>query len=457
MESASFTSGSITKHLLRFVGPYMLGLLLQNLYGAVDLFVVGNFATTADVSAVTIGSQIMTMFTQTIIGFATGTTVLVGQYYGEGNRQKLSQSTGTAMPLFGTLAVILTAFLLLFNGPIIHAMQTPPEAIAMTRQYLFVCSLGIVFIFSYNVIASMLMGVGNTKTPFLFVAVACAINIILDLVLVSGFGMGALGAGIATTIAQAGSVFFALLYIKRKGLGFHIERKDVRFHKDLSLKTLKIGGPVALQNALVSVSFLFITAIINRLGLNYSAAAGIVEKMVTFLFIPNFAFCAAVATVSAQNLGAGKPKRSRQSMWYSCMMAFLPSVCFVVLCQIIPETLAGIFSLDPAVVALAAEYLRSYIFDCAAVSFVFCMNGYFNSCGRSWFTLTHSLIATFAVRIPLSFVLTSLPNPTLFVIGWAAPVSSLVSLVLCLVFLFYLDHRKKIKEDDLLHPRLDNG
>lgn len=210
---------------------------------------------------------------------------------------------------------------------------------------------------------------------------------------------------------------------------------------------------MALQNALVSVSFLFITAIINQLGLIYSAAVGIVEKLVSFLFIPNFSFGSAVAAISAQNFGAGQPQRARQCMWLGGLAAFGLSACFVVFCQLLPAFLPGLFTPDTAVINLAAQYLRSYVFDCVAVSFVFAMNGYFNSCERSWFTLVHSLVATFAVRIPLSYLFVGMVDSSLFIVGWAAPLSSLVSLVLCFGFLFYLDHRKTVKKGDLLRLR----
>lgn len=438
----SFTSGSIVKSMLRFVGPYILGVIVQNLYGAVDLLVVGHFATTADVSAVTIGSQLMSMATQLIIGFATGTTVLIGQFFGAKNNKNLSKTTGSSITIFLIFGVVLTAAFLILCGPIVTLMQTPAEAVAATNQYLFVCSLGIVFIAGYNIINSILMGLGDTKTPFVFILTACIINVVLDIILVRFFYMGALGAAIATSVAQAGSVLFALLYLRKKGLGFSLKKTDIRLNKDFTGKIIKIGAPVAVQNALVGASFLFITAIINQMGLTASAAVGVVEKLMNFLFIPSIAFGAAVSTISAQNLGAGNKKRARQSMWHGIWMALIPSCIIAVFCQFGGEILTGLFTNNTYVLQLSALYLKSYIIDCVLVSFIFCMNGFFNSSGKSWFTLLHSIFTTFAMRVPLSFLFSRIPDTSLYLIGWAAPLSSLVSMILCLFYFAVLSRKK---------------
>jgi len=442
--SVSFTSGSIVKSMLTFAGPYMLGVIVQNLYGSVDLFVVGHFATTADVSAVTVGSQLMTMITQLIIGLATGVTVLIGQYFGAQDKKALSKTAGTSLIIFSIFAVILTAIFLIFHQNMVTAMQTPAEAIHTTRQYLFTCSLGIVFIVGYNVLSSILMGKGDTKTPFIFIVIACIINIVLDVILVKYVHLGALGAAIATTAAQAGSVIFSVIYLKKKGLGFPFSLKDIKFDGSTALKVAKIGGPVGVQNALVSVSFLFITAIINQIGLVASASAGVVEKLITFLMIPAISFGASVAAVSAQNVGAREYERSRKSMWCGVILSLIPSIIVVLFCQFKGELLTGLFTTNADVVYMAETYLRSYIWDCILVSFVFSMNGYFNSLNKSWFTMVHSLVTTFTLRIPLSLLFSRMGSDTLYIIGWAAPISTVVSTLMCFAFYIYLRRKDKV-------------
>ena len=434
-QEVSFTSGSLLKAMLIFAAPYMLGILLQNLYGAVDLFVVGHYAATADVSAVTIGSQLMTIVTQLIIGFAAGITIMVGQSFGAQNERELSRTTGASIMLFSSAAVILTLLYLILHEILVALMQTPTEAVLATEQYLFVCALGIPFIIGYNVVTGILTGIGDSKTPFLFVTIACMINIIMDVILVKYVGLGALGAAVATTLAQAGSFIFSILFLRRKGLGFSLLKEDIRFDRLQTGRIVKIGGPIAIQNVLVNASFLFVTAIINQMGLIASAAVGVVEKLITFIFVPATALGTAVSTASSQNLGARQYQRVRKSMWCGIAMALAPSVLIVVFCQFAGELLTGILTNDSAVVLMAADYLHSYILDVIMVSFIFCMNGYFNSRGKSWFSLLHSLVTTFAVRIPVAYGLSRLTDTSLFMIGWAAPLSTLLSLVMCMIFL----------------------
>ncbi len=439
----TFTSGSIPAAMLMFSVPYILGILVQNLYGAVDLFVVGHYATTADVSAVTNGSQLMTIVTQLIIGFAAGITILTGQYCGAKDNKSMARTVGTSVILFGGAAVLLTAVYLIMHGQFVTWMQTPAEAAPATREYLFFCSLGIPFIIGYNVVSSILTGMGDSKTPFLFILVACLINVVLDIILVRYIGWGARGAAVATTAAQIGSFLFSLIFLRVRGLGFAFSAADIRLDRTQTGKIIKIGGPVALQNVLVSASFLFITAIINQIGVAASAAAGVVEKLITFLFVPATAMGTTVSTAASQNIGAGQTGRARKSMWWGILIAFIPAVIITVCCQFFGTAMAGIFNKDSEVVLLAANYMSSYILDILLVSFVFCMNGYFNSQGKSWFSLLHSLLTTFAIRVPLAFVLSRIEGTSLFMIGFAAPVSTLVSLILCGIFLMHLYKMEK--------------
>lgn len=434
----TFTSGSLVSALLRFAGPFMLGILVQNLYGAVDLMVVGQYATTADVSAVSVGSQIMNLATQLIIGFATGITILVGRDYGAKDYHRLKKVIGTALYLFSGIGIVLTVLYVVGGPHFIEMAQTPQEAVNATRSYLFICALGIPFITGYNIISSILTGMGNSKTPFIFIVIACCINITLDLVLVSVFDMGAAGAAVATTIAQAGSLIFALIFLKKKGLGFAFSIRETRFYKSSAGQLAQIGTPVAVQNVLVGLSFVFITAIINQMGLLESAAVGTVEKLITFLFVPATALSTSVSTACSQNLGANEPERAKKALLYGIVMALIPSAVICLYCQWFGGTLTALFTKDSQVIALGATYLRSYIFDIILVAFIFCMNGYFNSRGCSWFSLAHSLITTFTVRVPAAYLFSRLPNTSLYVIGWAAPLSTLASLILCIPFLIYL-------------------
>lgn len=425
------TEGPIGTTLLRFALPFLLSSLLQALYGAVDLFVVGRFADSAAVSAVAIGSQIMQTITGIILGISMGGTVLIGHKIGEKNDKKAAEAVGNVCLLFGIAALILTPLMLILTNPAVSVMHTPAEAVPAAREYVFICACGIPFIIGYNAVSGIFRGIGDSKTPVYFIALACAVNIVLDFALTGGLSMGASGAAIATVSAQGASFIAAVIYLRKKGFAFPFGRRHLRLKKDSVISILKVGSPLALQDALVNVSFLMITAIINTMGLTASAAVGIVEKLIIFAMLPPNAFAAAVATMTAQNIGAGKPKRAKKALksGIGCALIFGISVC--IYSQFLPETLTSIFSKSPDVVAQAALYLKSYSIDCILVSFVFCMNSYFSGCDKSIISFIHSMIATFCVRVPLSYMLSKIPGVSLYMLGFAAPAATLVSLIIC--------------------------
>lgn len=446
MKSYSLTEGNIGKTLVRFALPFMLANALQLLYGAVDLFVVGHYATTADVSAVSIGSQMMAVISYLIIGFSTGATVLLGQYKGAGDDSGMARVTGTSILLFGIFAVLLTVPLLLLAPSVTTAMQTPVEAVAAAEQYMIICFWGIIFITGYNVVSGILRGLGDSKSPLLFVGIACIINIALDFLLVAGFQMGARGAAAATITAQAGSFLFALFFLKRKGMGFFFGREYLKMDKDCTMRLMQLGIPLALQSVLVSVSFLIITATINTMGVVASAAVGVVEKLIGLLMLPSSSISSAVAAMSAQNIGAGKKERARKCMWIGIAISLGIAVAASGMGWFKGEWLTQFFTRDGAVIEAAARYLKTYGLDCMLVAFVFIMNGYFTGAGHTMFTMMHSLITTFAIRVPVTVAVGRMADTTLEAMGCAAPLSSIGSLIFCLLYLRWLDRKKEVSQ-----------
>lgn len=428
-------NGKISNALLKFAAPFLLASFLQAFYGAVDLFVVGQYSGSAAVSAVSIGSQVMQTITGIILGISTGGTVLIARRVGENNQKRAASAVGNLVLVFMILALILTPFMLLFHSTAVALMKTPFEAISDARKYLFICSCGIPFIIGYNGVSGIFRGIGDSKTPVYFIVIACAVNIAGDFLLAGGLKLGAAGAAIATVTAQMVSFLAFLIYMKKKGLPFPFGRGDIQFRKEDSAAILKVGFPLALQDALVNISFLAITAIVNTLGLIASAAVGVTEKIMGFAFLPAGAFAAAVATMSAQNLGAGKPGRARSSYRCGILYAFIFGVAVCVFTQFFPDLLPAVFSRDEAVITAAGQYMRSYTIDCILVSFVFCTNSYFNSYGKSLISFAHSMVATFGVRIPATYFLSRYATDSLYVMGLAAPAASLVSIIICCFFL----------------------
>lgn len=427
--------GKIGSALLKFAAPFLLASFLQALYGAVDLFVVGQYAGSAAVSAVAIGSQVMQTITGIILGISTGGTVLIARRIGEKRPEHAARAVGTLAILFGLLACILVPVMLLFHHQAVALMETPVEAISYARTYLFICSCGIPFIVGYNAVSGIFRGIGDSKTPVYFIVIACVVNIIGDFLLAGWLKMGVAGAAIATVGAQMVSFLSFLIYMRTKGLPFAFGHKNLRLNREDAIFILKVGFPLALQDALVNISFLTITAIVNTLGLIASAAVGIVEKVMGFAFLPAGAFASAVATMSAQNIGAGNLKRARSSYYYGVLYALIFGIFVCVFVQFFPEILPGIFSKDKAVIVAAGQYMRSYTIDCILVSFVFCTNSYFSGHGKSIISFVHSMIATFGVRIPATYFLSKYATNSLYVMGLAAPAASLISIMICLFFL----------------------
>ena len=420
-----FLNGSILPSLLRFAGPVLLALFLQAMYGAVDLIVVGKFAGTADISAVSTGSQAMQLVTSLLVGLTTGVTVLLGQKIGEGKPDEAGSVIGSAICLFVCVALGLTVLLVTLAAPFCRLLQVPEEAFDPTTQYVRICSAGTLFIVAFNVIGSVFRGLGDSKMPLITVAIACVVNIFGDLLLVAVFHLGAAGAALATVFAQAISVVLSLLVIARRKLPFTFRKEQLRFDRPLTAGILRLGVPIALQDVLVGVSFLVILAIVNSLGLLQSA------------------FSQSVSAFVAQNTGAAKPDRAKKALRYSVVTSLCISVFVFYFNFFHGDLLAGIFANDRAVILEAADYLKAYAIDCLLTSFLFCFVGYFSGLGKTVFVMAQGILGAFGVRIPVSFFMSRLPNVRLFYIGLATPCSTVVQVILCLAYYAHLSRREK--------------
>lgn len=390
--SNDFTRGDIFLPLLRFSLPILAALILQTAYGAVDLWMVGRFATAADVSAVSTGSQLMHTITCVVTGLTMGTTVMLGQTLGQGKGEEAGSIIGSSIALFSLIAALLTAFTILGAEWLALITQVPEEAISPSLSYIRMCGAGLCFITAYNVFGSIFRGMGDSKTPLMTVAIACAVNVAGDYLLVAVLGLGALGAAIATVCAQGVSVAVSLLVVSRRGLGFPFSPRDIRFHRVKVGRILRLGTPVALQDGLVSISFLVILSIVNSLGLVASAGVGVAEKLCGFIMLVPSAFSQSVTTFVAQNVGAGRLDRARKCLG----QGILASLCFGVVIGYLSffhgSVLAGLFNGDPAIVSAAADYLRAYAIDVLMTSFLFPFIGYFNGRGSTGFVMVQGLV-----------------------------------------------------------------
>lgn len=439
--SNNFTQGGILKPLLRFSLPILLALILQTAYGAVDLWMVSTYATAADVSAVSTGSQLLNTITQVLVGLTTGTTVLLGQTLGQGKPQEAGPVIGNSIALFGTLAVILTFFTVGGADLMATITHVPAEAFEPTTAYIRTCGAGLAFITAYNVFGSIFRGMGDSKTPLITVAIATVVNMAGDYILVALLGLGALGAAIATVCAQALSVLASLLVVRKQGLPFSLTRADITLRGRRVAQVLRLGTPVALQSGLVSISFLVVMSIINSLGLVFSAGMGVAEKLCGFIMLVPSAFSQSVTTFVAQNVGAGKLDRAEKCLSQGILVSLSFGIVIGYLGFFHGDVMAYLFNRDPEIVAAAADYLKAYAIDTLLTSFLFPFTGYFSGMGRTGFVMAQGLVGAFAVRIPVSLLMARWEPVTLFHVGLATPCSSLVQILLCGIYFFYL-HRK---------------
>ena len=434
----SLLEGQVGPALLRFALPFLAASLLQQLYGTVDMLAVGQLSanSAAELSAVSTGGQVTYAITSLLIGLATGSTVLIGQYVGAKRQEDVSRTIGTMFPLFALFAIVISALMATFTGSIVSLMQVPDEAVKSAEEYLFICALGMIFVAGYNMVSGILRGLGDSKTPMILVIVACIFNIIGDIILVGPLQMGAAGAAIATVGAQAVSFLFSLVVLhRRKDFPFEFKWKNFRMHREQSRLLLKLGIPVALQDFCIGISFILITAFINRIGLDESASVGVVSRVTCIAMLVSTAFMSAIAAMSAQNIGAGQPKRAMSAMKWGVALSFVFSAVLFVLIQLFPSPILGFFTNEAGVIEQGTLYMRSNMIDALLVAFVFCINGFFSGCGHTRFSMVNNLISTFGVRVVGTLVISLIPGTNMFHIGLAAPAASAVQII---IQLFYL-------------------
>lgn len=441
-DKADFTQGNILKKLVAFMMPVLGALILQAAYGAVDLLVVGRFGSTSGLSAVSTGSQVLNLVTFVVIQFAMGITVLIARYLGEKRPERIGAVIGGGTVVFTMMSVVLFIAMVGFARPISVLMQAPAEAVDLTASYVRICGAGIFFIVAYNLLSAIFRGLGDSKSPLLFVLVACIVNIIGDLVLVAGLHMDAAGAAIATVTAQALSVVFAVMLLLKKDLPFAITKKEFRLNPQCR-KFLKIGLPLALQEFLTQISFLALCAFVNRLGLEASSGYGVACKIVNFAMLVPSSLMQSMASFVSQNIGAGKKKRAKQSMFTGIGVGLAVGCVVFVLVLFKGDVLCSAFSTDAAVIQNGFAYLKGFAPETLVTAILFSMVGYFNGNNKTVWVMTQGLIQTLLVRLPLAYFMSIQPNASLTKIGLAAPVATTVGIVLNVGFFIYLNRAEQ--------------
>lgn len=454
----NLTTGSVFKTVVQFSFPYLLSYFLQTLYGMADLFIIGQFNGVESTTAVSIGSQVMHMLTVMIVGLAMGATVMIGRAIGAQKQEQAARAIGNTITLFMVVSILLTAGLLLAVKPITAIMSTPAEAVSGTVSYLTICFIGIPFITAYNIISSIFRGMGDSKSPMCFIAIACVANIVLDFFFIGGCKLDAAGAALGTTLSQTISVIVSLAVITKRKTEISLTKKDFKPQMETMRGLLKIGVPVALQDGFIQIAFIVITVIANRRGLNDAAAVGIVEKIIGILFLVPSSMLSTVSALSAQNIGAGKHDRARLTLRYAIIMSVTWGIAAVLVMQLAAEPFVSLF-VDKAtvgsaeVIRLGGQYMRGYVWDCIFAGIHFSFSGYFCAYGLSMIPFIHNSISILCARIPLSYFASRHFPSTLFPMGLASPAGSLISVAICISIFIWMNKRPFSQTGGTIHGK----
>lgn len=434
----SFVEGPVFGSLIRFAIPVLGALILQAAYGAVDLLVVGKFGDASSISAVGTGSGFMQMVTFIITSLAMGSTVIIGQHIGEKKPKLAGDAVGTTIILFVIIGVVLTVLLEIFAGNIARMLQVPAEALNKTILYIRICSGGLAVIIAYNVISSVLRGVGNANLPLLFVGIACVVNIVGDFVLVGLFHMDVAGAAIATVLAQLVSVVISIGVLKKQDMPISFSKEQCRLNGNELKKILNVGIPIALQETTVQISFLVVNSIINHMGLMPSAGYGVAQKIVSFIMLVPSSVMQSVSAFVAQNIGAGQKDRAWKGFITAMVTGCSVGVVIFLAGFFGGGALSSIFTNDPEVIAQSADYLRGFAADCILTCVLFSSIGYFNGYGKSVPVMIQGITSAFCIRIPVSILMSKLPNTSLMLVGLATPITTVYGIlffILCFVLM----------------------
>lgn len=433
----NLSEGNVLKKLVLFSLPFLASNIVQSFYNVADMLIVGNFSGAVSMSGVNIGGQVTFILTNIVIGLCMGATVLIGQYVGSGNQEGMQKVTATIITLLIGVALFITVVMLACKGSLLRLIQTPPESFAESDSYLTVTVIGIVFIFGYNALSAILRGMGDSRRPFYFVLIACISNVVLDLLFVAVFGWAAFGAALATVISQALSMLLCIRYMVKNKFQFDFKLASFKIHKEELALIFKIGLPTCVQNGLVSVSFLFLTAIVNIIGgVSASAAVGAVSKLNSFAFMPAIAMSASISTMAAQNIGADRLDRAVKACKIGTVIAVCITYSFFMLVQLFPAQILSLFGNDAQMIQNGVTYLRTISFDFLLIPFVFCINGLLIGGGHTTFTLINSTLSSILLRIPICYIFGSVLGWGLSGIGLGVPVASVGALLLIVGFLW---------------------
>lgn len=443
MRKNDLTQGSILKTLLVFAVPFLIANVLQSLYGAVDLFVVGKYCTAESVAAVSTGTQVTQIVTSLVTGLTLGSTIIIGEYMGAKKYDSVKKTIGTTLTIFAVVAILLTILMLAFERPLLTVLGTPSESFSLTMRYVSICAMGNIFVCGYNAISAILRGYGDSSRPMIFIAISCTLNIILDFAFVGGLDMNVEGTALATVMSQAVSMIIAIIYLKKNNFVFDFKLSSFKPVGSIARKLAAVGIPISFQELMIRISFLYLMTVMNRCGVYAASVVGISSKYDVFAMLTGTSVASALAAITAQNLGAGTLHRARKSLWYGLGFALCVSFCFWIWAQLSPESMIGVFTTDANVVAAGAPFFRSCSYDYFLVTIVFILNGYLNGLQKTVWTMFSSSAGALLLRIPMVWFFGKHFSTDLGKLGMIAPIVSGIMAAYTLIYVLYLGRRAK--------------
>lgn len=442
-EQKNLAKGNVAKQLIIFAIPFIISNLIQTLYSVADMVIVGQFNGTASMSGVNIGGQVTNLLLNVAVGISTGGTIMIAQSVGAEKTKQLRNIIGTLLTSLMVAAMVMTIIMLLFKDPILKLIHTPKESFSEASVYLMVTALGTVFIFGYNALSAIMRGMGDSKSPLIFVSIACATNVFLDLLFVGVFHQGALGAAIATVISQALSMLLCVMYLKKKKFVFDFNLRSFRMDKFHLEGLLKLGIPLTVQNVITNLSFLFMTTLVNYIGVTASAAVGAVGKYNGFAILPAIAMNAAISAMVAQNIGAEREDRAIKTMLTGMGISYAISLTIFILTRLFPQEILMMFSTDPELIKVGIPYLHAFSYDYLLVPAAFSLMGFFIGTGHTTFSLFNNIMSSIVIRIPAAYLLSDMLGLGLRGVGLAVPFATGCTVILGLWFFFSGKWKKK--------------
>ena len=447
MKKNDLIYGNIGKAILLFVLPLIAGSLIQQLYITVDAIIVGRFAGKVGLAAIDSVNTLFKFPINFMNGLASGATIIISKYVGARDKENLHCSIRTALTVAMVLGAISSIAGILLSPCFLKVMRVPADIHGATLTYCRIYFGGLWSLILYNMAAGILRAFGDSKRPLYVLILSSLINVVGDFLLVGVFGMGVAGAAIATVMAQAVSVVLAIIILKRKKYDFKIQKQDFKINKQCK-RFIKVGLPLALQEFLTQMSFLALCAFINKLGLEASSGYGVACKIVSFAMLVPSALMQSMASFVSQNVGAGNEKRAKNAMFTGIGVGVLIGMVVFAIVLLKGDLLTGIFTTDADVIQKGYDYLKGFALETIVTAILFSMIGYFNGHDQTMWVMAQGLIQTLLVRLPLAYYMSIQPNASLTNIGLAAPVSTIVGIVLNVGFFIYLERvgNKKTKK-----------